>query len=83
MADSDETLRVLREIWTAGERSGADVEAECGPQRACKSTRAVGFDGLTTSWREQLAADGKLAAETGSVRDLVFGPDVFGPDPQP
>lgn len=75
MADSDETLRVLREIWDAGGRSSEDVEEACGPQKACKSTRAVGFDGLTSSWRDQLAADGKLDAGATTVRDLVFGPD--------
>ncbi|GLY37839.1 hypothetical protein Amsp01_038630 [Amycolatopsis sp. NBRC 101858] len=75
MADSDETLRVLREIWDAGGRSSEDVEEACGPQKACKNMQAVGFDGLTSSWRDQLAADGKLDAGASPVRDLVLGPD--------
>ncbi|MEU8631831.1 hypothetical protein AB0C38_06680 [Amycolatopsis sp. NPDC048633] len=78
MADSDETLRVLREIWDAGGRSTEDVEEACGPQRACKNMQAVGFDGLTSSWRDQLAAEGKLDAGATTVRDLVLGRD-----PQP
>ncbi|MEV6638715.1 hypothetical protein [Amycolatopsis sp. NPDC051371] len=78
MADSDETLRVLREIWDAGGRSSEDVEEACGPQKACKNMRAVGFEGLTSSWRDQLAAEGKLDAGTSTVRDLVLGRD-----PQP
>jgi hypothetical protein len=78
MADSDETLRVLREIWDARGRSSEDVEDACGPQRACKNMQAVGFDGLTSSWRDQLAADGKLDAGATTVRDLVLGRD-----PQP
>lgn len=79
---SEETLDVLREIWQATGQRAEDVEAACGPQRACKSMAAVGFDGmvgpegdLQGAWRAKLEREGKLRPGTGSVRDLVLGTD--------
>lgn len=79
---SEETLDVLREIWRATGQRAEDVEAACGPQRACKSMSAVGFDGMVgadgdlhSAWRAKLEREGKLAPGTGSVRDLVLGTD--------
>jgi hypothetical protein len=81
---SEDPLDVLREIWRATGQSAADVEEACGPQKACKSMSAVGFDGwaeagdgrgdLRAAWRAQLEREGKLRPGTGSVRDLVLGP---------
>jgi hypothetical protein len=79
---SEDALEVLREIWRATDQSVDDVEAACGPQKACKSVSAVGFDGmvgpdgdLRAAWRATLEREGKLAPGTGTVRDLVLGPD--------
>ncbi|HZC73258.1 MAG TPA: hypothetical protein VE442_21365 [Jatrophihabitans sp.] len=79
---SEETLDVLREIWQATGQRAEDVEAACGPQRACKSTSAVGFDGMVgadgdlhRAWRAKLEREGKLRPDSGSVRALVFGAD--------
>jgi hypothetical protein len=77
----DDALDVLREIWQATGQSVEDVEAACGPQKACKSMSAVGFDGmvgpdgdLRAAWRAKLEREGKLFPDAGSVRDLVLGP---------
>jgi hypothetical protein len=77
---SEDALDVLREIWQATGQSADDVEAACGEQKACKSTSAVGFDGmvgpdgdLRTAWRTKLEREGKLRPGTGSVRNLVLG----------
>ncbi|MFI5614301.1 hypothetical protein [Amycolatopsis sp. NPDC051903] len=82
----DEALEVLREVWRARGQDADEVEAACGPQRACKSMAAVGFgelaaagDGdLRSAWRTQLAREGKLAPGTTTVRDLVLGADEQG-----
>jgi hypothetical protein len=80
VSTSEETLDVLREIWHATGQRAEDVEAACGPQKACKSTSAVGFDGmvgpdgdLRTAWRAALERDGKLTPKAHTVRDLVLG----------
>ena len=82
VSSSEETREVLREIWTATGQRAEDVEAACGPQKACKSTSAVGFDAmagadddLKAAWRAELERDGKLTAKAHTVRDLVFGRD--------
>jgi hypothetical protein len=82
VSTSDETLEVLREIWRATGQRAEDVEAACGPQKACKSTSAVGFDemagpdgDLNAAWRAALERDGKLAPKAQTVRDLVLGRD--------
>lgn len=79
---SEETLDVLREIWQATGQRAEDVEAACGEQRACKSMAAVGFDDMVgpdgdlhQAWRAKLEREGKLRPGSGSVRDLVLGPD--------
>jgi hypothetical protein len=75
----EEVLGVLREIWSAHEQSAADLDETCGTKE-CKRMTDVGFDALAeetdgdlrTAWRTQLAREGKLNAEAGSVRDLVL-----------
>lgn len=75
------TLSVLREMWSTNGQSRDDVDEACGPQRACKKLKAVGFEGMVedggdlhSAWRETLRREGKLHAGTGTVRDLVLGP---------
>jgi hypothetical protein len=75
----EEVLGVLREIWSAHEQSAADLDETCGTKE-CKRMTDVGFDALAeetdgdmrAAWRTQLAREGKLNAEAGSVRDLVM-----------
>ena len=79
----DEALEVLREVWSAQGQSAEDVEEACGITKSCKRMTDVGFDGLAEeaggdlrlAWRTQLAREGKLNQGTGSVRDLVLGPE--------
>jgi hypothetical protein len=80
--ESDDAREVLRAIWAAQGASGADLDEDGGPTKSCKNMREVTFDGfaepgtdLTEAWRERLAREGKLKPSSGSVRDLVFGPE--------
>ena len=80
--NTEEVLGVLREVWGAQGQTAEDVEEACGPAKSCKRMTDVGFDGLAEetdgdlrlAWRTQLAREGKLSQDAGSVRDLVMGP---------
>jgi hypothetical protein len=78
--EPDEALEVLREVWSAQEQDSAALDEACGESKGCQRMSAVGFDGLAgpdgdlhAAWRSKLEREGKLSAEAGSVRDLVFG----------
>ena len=85
--NTEEVLEVLREVWSAQGQTTEDVEEACGTAhttgKSCKRMSDVGFDGLAEetdgdlrlAWRTQLAREGKLNPGTGSVRDLVLGPE--------
>jgi hypothetical protein len=81
--NTEEVLEVLREVWSARGQTAENVDDDCGPVKACKRMADVGFDGLAEetdgdlrlAWRTQLAREGKLNPGTGSVRDLVLGPE--------
>ena len=81
--NTEEVLEVLREVWSARGQTAEDVEEACGTTKSCKRMSDVGFDGLADetdgdlrlAWRSQLAREGKLNQDTGSVRDLVLGPE--------
>ena len=85
--NTEEALEVLREVWSARGQSAEDVEEACGTAlttgKSCKRMTDVGFDGLAEetdgdlrlAWRTQLAREGKLNRDAGSVRDLVLGPE--------
>jgi hypothetical protein len=83
MARQEEVLTVLRAVWSARGQTAEDVEEACGTTRACKKMADVGFDGLADetdgdlrlAWRTQLAREGKLNRDGGSVRDLVLPPE--------
>ncbi len=79
--NTEEVLGVLREVWSARGQTAGDIEESCGPAKSCKRMTDVGFDGLAEetdgdlrlAWRTQLAREGKLNRDAGTVRDLVFG----------
>lgn len=81
--NTEEVLEVLREVWSARGQTAEDVEEACDTTKSCKRMSDVGFDGLADetdgdlrlAWRTQLAREGKLNQDTGSVRDLVLGPE--------
>jgi len=80
--NTEEVLGVLREVWSAQRQTAEDLEEACGPSKSCKRMTEVGFDGLADetdgdlrlAWRTQLAREGKLNRDAGSVRDLVLPP---------
>jgi hypothetical protein len=80
--NTEEVAEVLRQVWSARGQSAGDIEEACGNTKSCKRMTDVGFDGLAEetdgdlrlAWRTQLAREGKLNRDAGSVRDLVLGP---------
>ena len=80
--NTEDALDVLRSVWSAQGQTAEDVEEACGDTKACKRMADVGFDGLAEetdgdlrlAWRTQLAREGKLNPDAGSVRDLVLPP---------
>ncbi len=80
--NTEDVLGVLREVWTAQGQAAEDLEEACGPTKSCQRMTDVGFDGLAEetdgdlrlAWRTQLAREGKLNRDAGSVRDLVLPP---------
>jgi len=81
-SNTEDALDVLRSVWSAQGQTAEDVEEACGDTKACKRMADVGFDGLAEetdgdlrlAWRTQLAREGKLNPDAGSVRDLVLSP---------
>ena len=78
--NTEEALDVLRGVWSAQGQTAEDIEEACGNTKSCKRMADVGFDGLAEdtdgdlrlAWRTQLAREGKLNPDAGSVRDLVL-----------
>ena len=77
----EETVEVLRALWSGQGQSSADLEDCFGTQGSCKNTRSIGFDGmagaegdLPSAWRATLEREGKLSSDASSVADLVLGP---------
>jgi hypothetical protein len=76
----DEALEVLRSIWSAQGQTSADLDEAGASTKSCKRMTDVGFDGLAdpdqdlrAAWRAQLAREGKLNTDGGTVRDLITG----------
>ena len=80
--NTEDALDVLRGVWNAQGQTAEDIEEACGNTKSCKRMAGVGFDGLAEetdgdlrlAWRTQLAREGKLNPDAGSVRDLVLPP---------
>ena len=78
--EPDETLEVLRGIWSAQGQTSADLD-DVGSAKSCKRMADVGFgevdggDGdVRAEWRDRLEREGKLSKDGGSVADLILGP---------
>ena len=73
--EPEETLEVLRGVWTARGQTAADL----GTAKSCKRMADVGFGDVgddpdvRAAWRARLQREGKLNAD-GSIADLVLGP---------
>ena len=81
--EPDETLEVLRGIWSAQGQSSADLDDASGG-KSCKRMADVGFgeiDGgdvdVRAAWRGRLEREGKLN-HGSSVADLILGPAQQG-----
>ena len=77
----EETVEVLRAIWSGSGQRANDVDEACGPQKSCKNMTDVTFDGLAepgsdlgAAWREKLRREGKLSTSGAGIRELVLGP---------
>jgi hypothetical protein len=78
--ETDETVEVLRGVWSASGQDGDELAEFFGPAKSCKSMQSVGFDDFAGSesdireaWRATLRREGKLSERQGSVKDLVLG----------
>jgi hypothetical protein len=77
--EPDETLDVLRGIWSAQGQSAADLDEAAGAGKSCKRMADVGFQDmaddadLRAAWRARLRREGKLNPEGGSLADLILG----------
>jgi hypothetical protein len=79
--EPDETLDVLRGVWSARGQGAADLDEATGPGKACKRMANVGFQDMAeddadvrAAWRDRLQREGKLNPEGGSLADLILGP---------
>jgi hypothetical protein len=79
--EPDDTLDVLRGVWSARGQTAADLDEATGHGKSCKRMADVGFQDmaedegdLRAAWRDRLRREGKLNPEGGSVADLVLGP---------
>ncbi len=87
--EGQQALSTLRNVWSAQEQTGEDIDESAGNTRSCKRMSDVGFQGLAdevegdrsedrdrrSGWRTQLEREGKQNTEGKSVRDLVLGSD--------
>lgn len=78
--EPDETLEVLRAVWSAQGQTAADLDEAAGEGKSCKRMASVGFDDmagddtdLRAAWRSRLEREGKLNPGSGSIADLVLG----------
>ena len=79
--EPDETLDVLRGVWSARGQGAVDFDEAAGHGKACKRMANVGFQDmaeddadLRAAWRDRLQREGKLNPEGGSLADLILGP---------
>jgi len=79
--EPDETLDVLRGVWSARGQGPADLDEATGHGKSCKRMANVGFQDmaeddadLRAAWRDRLQREGKLNPEGGSLADLILGP---------
>ena len=79
--EPDETLDVLRGVWSARGQRAADLDEATGHGKSCKRMANVGFQDmaeddadLRAAWRDRLQREGKLNPEGGSLADLILGP---------
>ena len=78
--EPDETLEVLRGVWSARGQGAADLDEAAGHGKSCKRMANVGFQDmaeddadLRAAWRDRLQREGKLNPEGGSLADLILG----------
>jgi len=79
--EPDETLDVLRGVWSARGQGAEDLDEASSHGKSCKRMANVGFTDmaeddtdLRAAWRDRLQREGKLNPEGGSLADLVLGP---------
>ena len=79
--EPDETLDVLRGVWSARGQGPADLDEATCHGKSCKRMANVGFQDmaeddadLRAAWRDRLQREGKLNPEGGSLADLILGP---------
>jgi hypothetical protein len=79
--EPEETLDVLRGVWSARGHGAEDLDEATSHGKSCKRMANVGFTDmaeddtdLRDAWRDRLQREGKLNPEGGSLADLILGP---------
>ncbi|HJS72005.1 MAG TPA: hypothetical protein VJ858_04685 [Acidimicrobiia bacterium] len=79
--NDETTAEVLQSVWMVS-HDHSELDEDCSPTKPCRNMQGVTFDGyaeegadIGAAWRAQLAREGKLNTDGGSVRDLVLGRD--------
>ncbi len=78
--EPEETLDVLRGVWTARGQTAADLDEALSAGKSCKRMADVGFGDIggddadvREAWRARLLREGKLNSG-GGIAELVLGP---------
>ena len=77
--EPEETVEVLRGVWTARGQTAADLDEALDTGKSCKRMADVGFGDMSddtdvrAAWRARLQREGKLNPE-GGIADLMLGP---------
>lgn len=67
-------------MWSTPSDDQMLLDADCSPTKTCRNMVGISFEGLAesgtdlaTAWRATLEREGKVADDSTSLRDLVFG----------
>ena len=68
-------------MWSTPDASQVLLDEDCSPTKTCRNMVGISFEGfadqgadVADAWRSTLEREGKLAAGSGSLADLILGP---------
>ena len=77
--DAGSEVRHSTAMWSTPVDDQVLLDADCSPTKTCKNMVGISFDGLAEpgtdlaeAWRAKLEREGKLAGNSGSLRELVL-----------
>ena len=73
--------RINIDMWSKPDEDQVLFDEDCSPTKTCRNMVGISFDGfaddgsdLQAAWKATLQAEGKMATDAVSLRDLVLGP---------